>query len=62
MTYALHDDEEVATSAGAAGLRYLTFAGKLVAKALLDATQLDAEINPVLLRTRSRARLFSSDG
>ena len=57
MTYALRDDEEVATSAGAAGLRYLTFAGKLVAKALLDATQLDAEINPVLLKHARRPRL-----
>mmetsp|Transcript_21923 Transcript_21923/g.65705 ORF Transcript_21923/g.65705 Transcript_21923/m.65705 type:complete len:1135 (-) Transcript_21923:106-3510(-) len=49
MTYTLSEDATVAEDHDG-GLATITFAGKLVAKALLDATHLDAQLNPCLLK------------
>ena len=50
MTYTVCDDAAVAASHGAAGRAWLNFSGRLVAKALLDGTHLDAEMSQVLLK------------
>ena len=47
--YTLSEDATVAEDHDG-GLATITFAGKLVAKALLDATHLDAQLNPCLLK------------
>mmetsp|Transcript_7857 Transcript_7857/g.23373 ORF Transcript_7857/g.23373 Transcript_7857/m.23373 type:complete len:1494 (+) Transcript_7857:164-4645(+) len=49
MTYTVQDDATVAAQEGV-GLAMLTFAGKLVGKALLDGIHLDAQLNSVLLK------------
>lgn len=48
-TYTVSDDATVRSDHDG-GLATLAFAGKLVAKALLDGTHLDAQLNPVLLK------------